>query len=218
MRDFITAASLGVVTKLYDDLTDNSIISDGVVKEGLFSLLCFLVGAVSYNDFTFSSIFYSANIFAFLGGPESYESTKEKSLLYSFPFIVLLSLFSFSSISYIEVLLLLFAIIVIFVEAIVIKEDVSLRKLIIRVVLSIILSATIAGGLTVLPISKSFLKLLFFGLAYLSTSIVYQIYSLKEEWSVPVNSEEVINLPEKIEIHSENTEQEKVLDSQQEQV
>lgn len=225
MRDFITAASLGVVAKLYDDLTDNSIIGEGITKESLFTLLCFLIGAVSYNDFTFSSIFYSAGFIAFLGGPESYEHNKEKSLLYAFPLILLLSLFSFSSISSVELFLLICTMVGTFLEAVIIKEDVSVRKLIMRSLLISLLTAIIIGGLTILPISGSFMKLLFCVVAYLSVSVVYQIYSLffkntdlNQKWSALVNSVEDTKPPKKTETPLENTEQEKVSDSLQEQV
>jgi hypothetical protein len=224
MRDFIAAASLGCITKLYDDLTDTSVIKDGNLKESLFTMLCLLLGAVSYNDFTFSSILYSLNIAAFLGGPESYESPKERSLLYAYPIMILLSLFSVSSLSHIEILLFLAAIVLIVAEAIVIKEDVSVRKLVIRSVLSVFIAVAILSGLTFLPISKSSLKFMFFGLAYMLVSVIFQIYSLfiknsnfYQKWFAPVNSVDT-DQQEKTEISSENTEKEKVLDLPQEQV
>lgn len=224
MRDFITAASLGCITKLYDDLTDNSVIKDGTIKESLFTLLCFLLGAVSYNDFTFSSILYSLNIAAFLGGPESYESPKEKSLLYAYPILILLSLFSVSSLSYIEILLFLCALVLIVAEAIVIKEDVSVRKLVIRSALSVFIAVAILGGFTLLPISKSSLKFMFFGLAYMLVSVLFQIHSLfiknndfYQKWFAPVSLADT-DQQEKTEISSENTEKEKASDSPQEQV
>jgi hypothetical protein len=225
MRDFITTASLGIVTKLYDDLTDNSIISDGIVKESLFTILCFLLSAVSYNDFTFSIIMYLMNITAFMGGPEQYENLKEKSLIYGFPILILLSISSIASISFFEVLILFGAILIIFAESIIIKEDVSIRKLIIRSILAISIGALIGIGSFFFSISKSTIKFLFFSVAYLSSSVLFQIYSLfikndelYQKWSVPVNSKVVTDQPEKIETSSENTKQEKVSDSQQKQV
>jgi hypothetical protein len=225
MRDFITTASLGIVTKLYDDLTDNSIIGDGIVKESLFTILCFLLSAVSYNDFTFSIIMYLMNITAFMGGPEQYENLKEKSLIYGFPILILLSISSIASISFFEVLILFGAILIIFAESIIIKEDVSIRKLIIRSILAISIGALIGIGSFFFSISKSTIKFLFFSVAYLSSSVLFQIYSLfikndelYQKWSVPVNSKVVTDQPEKIETSSENTKQEKVSDSQQKQV
>ena len=225
MGDFITTASLGIVTKLYDDLTDNSIIGDGIVKESLFTILCFLLSAVSYNDFTFSIIMYLMNITAFMGGPEQYENLKEKSLIYGFPILILLSISSIASISFFEVLILFGAILIIFAESIIIKEDVSIRKLIIRSILAISIGALIGIGSFFFSISKSTIKFLFFSVAYLSSSVLFQIYSLfikndelYQKWSVPVNSKVVTDQPEKIETSSENTKQEKVSDSQQKQV
>lgn len=225
MRDFITAASLGAVTKIYDDLVDNSIIGEGIVKESLFTILCFLLSAVSYNDFTFSIIMYFMNITAFIGGPEQYENLKEKSLIYGFPILILLSISSIASISFFEVLILFAAILIIFAESIIIKEDVSIRKLIIRSILAISIAALIAVGSFFFSISKSTIKFLFFSVAYLSTSVLFQIYSLfikndelYQKWFAHVNSKVVTDQPEKIEISSENTKQEKVLDLPQKQV
>lgn len=180
MRDFITAASLGIVTKIYDDLVDNSILQEGILKETLFTILCFLLSAVSYNDFTFSLILYFMNISAFIGDSEQYENLKERSLIYAFPILIFLSISSIASISFFEVLILFGAVFVIFAESFLIKEDVSVRKLVIRSTLSLSIAAIIPIGTLLFSLSKSTSKFLFFCVAYLSTSVCFQIYSLSD--------------------------------------
>jgi hypothetical protein len=225
MRDYITTASLGVVSKLYDDLVDNSIIGDGIIKESLFTLLCFLLSAVSYNDFSFSLIVYFLNFFSFIGSPEQFENNKEKSLIYAFPILILFSISSLNSVSFLEVILLILTTILAFFESFLIKEDVSVRKLIIRSLGTFLSIVVIIGG-PFFSISKSTIKLFLFGIGYLLTSVFFQIYSLYfkntdlyQKWFAPVNSAAMVtDQPDETEISSKNTEKEKVLDSQQKQV
>jgi hypothetical protein len=230
MRDYITATCLGFVSKLYDDLTDNSIIGEGIIKETLFTLLCFLLSAISYNDFGSSLLMFFLSLISFIGGPEQYENNKEKSLLFAFPIILILSFSSWPSFKFMDILIFFIGSIVLYFEALIIKEDTSVRKLITRAIGVFIFSAISFIGLTTNLISNSVLKIVFWCLGYVIVSVLYQIYALygknihdifetiEQKWSVPVNSKVVTDQPEKIETSSKNTKQEKVSDSQQEQV
>jgi hypothetical protein len=176
--DILAACLSGIVIKVYDDLTDMNIIQDGFLKECLHTLSCFLLAASAMNDFTFSVILYIVNLAYHFGDSESFSQIKEKTILYTYPVFLLLTLTSIRTLNIVEILIIIIATFSSFIEASVIKEDVSVRKLVMRVGFcgGLILGICLFAYFGVLSISV--LKLFLFGFFYLLTSCGFQSYEL----------------------------------------
>jgi hypothetical protein len=176
--DIVASCLSGLIVKIYDDTTENGIIQDGFLKECLHTLSCFLLAASSVGDFTYSVQLYAYNIVNHFANSEAFSELKEKSILYIYPVIILLSLPFIKRFSIPEVIVLIGSCILSFGEASTIKEDVSLRKLIMRLCLCVLIIFIVCFGLYFDVLSISLLKLCLFGLFYLLASCVYQSYEL----------------------------------------
>jgi len=176
--DILAACLSGIIVKIYDDTTENGIITEGLLKESLHTLSCFLLAASSVGDFTYSVQLYAYNIVNHFANSEAFSELKEKSILYIYPVIILLSLPFIKRFSIPEVIVLIGSCILSFGEASTIKEDVSLRKLIMRLCLCVLIIFIVCFGLYFDVLSISLLKLCLFGLFYLLTSSAYQSYEL----------------------------------------
>jgi hypothetical protein len=176
--DILAACLSGIVVKIYDDLTDMNIIQDEFLKECLHTLSCFILAASAINDFTFSIILYIVNLGYHFGDSESFSQIKEKSILYTYPVLMLLSLTSIRALNIVEILLIIIASFSSFTEASIIKEDVSVRKLVIRIgfCAGLVLGICFFAYFNLLTISV--FKLFLFGFFYLLTSCGFQSYEL----------------------------------------
>jgi hypothetical protein len=176
--DIIATCLSGIVVKIYDDFTENNIIQEGFLKECLHTLSCFLLGASSMNDFTYVIMSYVINLAYHFGDSLSFSENKEKSILYMYPIYLFLSLPSIRKLNIVEIIVLIMSTLVTFGEASFIKEDVSLRKLTMRLGWStaVILIIFLFAYFDLL--TTSILKLFLFGLFYLLTSCVFQSYEL----------------------------------------
>jgi hypothetical protein len=176
--DIIAACLSGVVVKLYDDLTENNIIKEGFIKELLHTLSCFLLAISSTNDFTYSLMVYAMNLAHHYSNPESFSQLKEKSILYIYPIFLLLTLPSIRQLQITEIIILLFTCVGSFAEGSIIKEDVSVRKLIMRSSLILILVGLIIFGIYFKFMSTSVIKIFLVVIFYFTTSCCFQIYEL----------------------------------------
>lgn len=176
--DIIAACLSGIVVKIYDDFTENNIIQEGFLKECLHTVSCFLLGATSMNDFTYVLLQYLINILNNFANSEAFSEHKEKSILYTYPLFFLLSIGSIKHLSIIEIFIMCISMSSSFVEASTIKEDVSVRKLSMRLLFSIICIVFLISGIYFDFLSRSLIKLFFFGIFYLLTSCGFQSYEL----------------------------------------
>jgi hypothetical protein len=176
--DIIASALSGIVVKIYDDFTENKIIEDGILKECLHTLSCFLLAASSMNDFTYALLQYSINVINNHGNPQAFSENKEKSILYTYPIFLLLSIGSIRHLSIIEIFIMCFSILISFTESSTVKEDVSFRKFTMRLIFSIILIILLLAGIYFKFLSVSLIKLFLLGIFYLLTSSAFQSYKL----------------------------------------
>lgn len=176
--DIFASALSGFVMKLYDDLTENKIVTDGILKECIHSLSCFLLGATAMNDFTYTLLLYIVNLGTHYGNSDAFSADKEKSILYMYPIFFIITLPTIRQLSVFELLIAIIAIIISFNEGATIKEEVSFRKLTMRLAICGIILVMIPIGLYFTILSGSLLKLCLVGLFYLLTSCAYQSYEL----------------------------------------
>ena len=185
--DLVTAALGGAVAKVYDDLTEGGFIIDGLVKQSLFTLSCFLLGALAYSDFTHTFVMYVMNVFTHFGDEHSFEETAEKSLLYAYPFFLLLNYQSATWLPLLDWVMVIMLFLSLGLEPIFIKEDVSLRKCILR-----FLGIPFTFGLwyysSLHGVHMGIQKVLMYGASYCVFSFIYQVYQL---WTMePIKPEE----------------------------
>jgi len=176
--DIVASCLSGLIVKIYDDTTENGIIQNGFLKECLHTLSCFLLACSSMNDFTYGLLMYVINLINHYGNPEAFSELKEKSILYTYPIFLLLTLVSIRKLDIIEVLILVISCICSFGEGSIIKEEVSLRKFTMRAVFCVLTSMTLSVAMYFDLFSRSLIKLFLFGLFYLLASCVYQSYEL----------------------------------------
>lgn len=176
--DIIAACLSGIVVKLYDDLTENNIIKEGFIKESLHTLSCFLLAISSTDDFTYSLMLYAMNLAQHYSNSDSFSQLKEKSILYIYPIFLLLTLPSIRQLQIIEIIILLFTCVGSFAEASIIKEDVSVRKLIMRSILILIFIGMVICGMWFKFMSTSVIKIFLVVIFYFITSCCFQTYEL----------------------------------------
>jgi hypothetical protein len=176
--DIISSIASGFVVKIYDDFTENGIITDGFLKESLHTLSCLLLGASAMGDFVFVLLLYSVNFINNISDARAFSELKEKSILYTYPVFFLLTLPAVRSLSVIETITLIWSCFIIYNESSIIKEEVSIRKLTSRLILIVATVFVISCATYFNLMTKSLTKLFLFGLAYLSASCCFQAYTL----------------------------------------
>ena len=169
--DLIYSILFGIILKIYDELTDLNININPLITESLKSLNIMLFTLIAYNDFSFSFWTFIIGLFTY-GADNNYwktfivisfflcilsYSTKPESLLTLFGFIII-------------------SIISLNIEHKLIPEEVSIKKLISRILLLIvgIFSMYLLGIENIDYIHKAILL----GMGASFISIISQIYLL----------------------------------------
>jgi len=122
----------GASAKIYDDGVDNHIIKDERHKKILETLQCFLLGALSVNNFTFSLIMLGINFLHNMTSKESYTLPYENSLLTVYPIFLFISFSSREYLTNQDILLCMILLFVAYIEPLIYEEDKSVRKFICR--------------------------------------------------------------------------------------
>jgi len=176
--DIVAVCLSGVVAKVYDDCTENKIIEDGMLKECLHTLTCFLLGGSAFNDFTYTMFLYLVNVATHFSNSDAFSEMHEKTILYMFPIFFLISIPTIRSLSIVEIVFLCIAMAGSFTEGSVISEDVSLRKLLMRIIIVMLFGGLIVVGWYFEFMTHSLLKLSLFTMCYLLASCLFQVYEL----------------------------------------
>jgi hypothetical protein len=169
----------GITAKVYDDIVDTNIKVTDTFKESLKGIQWVTLTLMTINDFNFTLLFYIINVLNHLGNPDAFDMPYEYSLLLVFPFLMLLNYNTIEYINLRSLLLFIPFIITMFIEPCIITENVSLKKLISRSIIS--------SGLIILillhsyfNLSPSILKIVIYALGYGITSSLFQYYMLYE--------------------------------------
>ena len=182
--DLILPGVTGGLVKLYDDLVDMKQIEDGILKESMFTLICLLFGAISHGDFLTAFIFYFMNFANYMADSTAWKNNKEKSILLTFPVLLLVTFNKFQPIHQYDYGLFGVLMIGAFIEAFIIKEEYSIRKLTIRMVAIVLLSMTLYYTKYSNTFTSSFTSVLMIGIGYLTVSVLFQIVQLTKEPTV----------------------------------
>jgi len=173
--DIFLALLAGSSAKIYDDCVDNKLITNEYHIKMLETLQCFLLGALSINNFTFSITASTITICNYIGGKGQYSNPYEFSLIAIYPIFIILSYSKREYLNLFDWILFLFLCAVLASEPILIKEDSSPRKLVIRLLYTVFFILTMPFYYKLLS-NGVFLTLLYI-LGYVAVSVGFQIYA-----------------------------------------
>ena len=178
--DYIFAFLCGVFLKLYDDLNDNNLIDKRSITNEVIKGVPWILGTLlAYNDFNYQFLFMIINIASSLGDPEPYAVEYVVAHKILNPFLLLMAFGTRTYFNYLDLLALTNISVNMFLESLLIKEEFSIRKLIVRFFSSIGLLVGILIGLY-LGVSKSLVKILCLSTGYAVVSTCFQAYFIED--------------------------------------
>ena len=170
----------GVSIKVYDDLVDNTFKIKEFYAELLKVFLVISLSVLSVRDFNFSMFFLLMNILSFVADNELYLTNNfHTSISVLYPILVVLSFQTRKSLNLVSILYIGCFLVFFAVEPILIKEEYSHRKFIIRILTSIVVFIGLFVG-QFFGVSWSFLKIGTISLGYIFASSVFQLYMLSQ--------------------------------------
>lgn len=169
----LAAFVAGAAAKIYDDGVDMNIITNEYHKKILETLQCFLLGALSVNNFTFSVILYVGDYLNYLANPNAFKEPYENSLLVLYPIFLILSFSKREYLNSADVKFFCLLVGFLFFEPLIIKEDKSPRKFIHRLFTLLLF---IAFLLLDIKLSSGIYFGLLYGLGYFLISTIFQGY------------------------------------------
>jgi hypothetical protein len=155
------------------------IVKSDRLNEILKGLHWILLTLLSINDFNFAVILYSVCFVNSFVNSKEWSTPYESSLIYLFPFLIILSFHSRSYIKISDILLSIVFIISLILETILFTEESSYNKLKSRVS-SFLLCILFLLGIHLYSFSLSFsiIKFLYYSIGYCILSSVFQAYKL----------------------------------------
>jgi hypothetical protein len=176
--DFVLSVIYGITIKVYDDITDTGIPVSPLLLELLKSIQTVTLTLTTYSDFNYSLYFLGINILALLSDKTAYlDDMYYKSIFYLCPLVLVFSFKTRYMPNILDVFYIFWFALMFAIEPLVIREDVSDRKFILR---SLGIVGTV-GGICVglyFRVSSSILKIVFAWLGYVTTSSIFQGYML----------------------------------------
>jgi hypothetical protein len=174
--DLAFSAISGATAKLYDDLIDNDMLQEGLVKRIIYLITTTTLTAVSYNDFIYSTISYIMNVANYLANPDTWEENDWKALFYIYPLFLVSSFRFFTMPTLLDIGIIIFCTFILGIEPLIIDEEFSVLKLISRI---IIVCNTILAYFLMQPyVSPGIQKVQMYIIGYAIVSILFQIYFL----------------------------------------
>ena len=165
----------GASSKVYDDIVDLNWKVTDTTKESLKGLQWMILALLSVRDFNFAIILYGMNLCHHFANENAFKQPYESSLLYLFPFLLLLSFPTSTAFTMSDLLVIVPLIGVMILEPVLIKEDVSFRKMMSRLALAIgTFMIVLIGGK--FHVSTSIIKLAMYYFGYCFISFLVQAY------------------------------------------
>jgi len=181
----------GIACKVYDDIVDTDIKVSDVMKESLKGLQWMFLAILSVNDFNFTLLMLLSNIVHYLSNKEAYSLPYERSLLYVYPILLLLSFHTREYLNIYSIFIIIYIILWCCIEPRTILENESYKKIINRFVC--VLFPTFIALYNSSYISSSIIKYIYYCIGYVVISILFQLYMLyyKPEALEPLEPEPV---------------------------
>lgn len=172
---------LGGSMKLYDDLTDNNIITDDFRLQVLKTAQLVSLTAISVRDFWFSVFFLLMNVLCMFADTKAYLADNfYVSIMIVAPLLLIASFPHRESLNLISILYIMCFVSVFAIEPYITPEEYSYTKFALRSLAGVV----VAVGLVIakhIGVSWSFMKIGLGCLAYTIVSSVFQLYMLHRE-------------------------------------
>ena len=168
----------GAVAKIYDDGVDSGILTDEYHKKNLETLECFLLGALSVNNFTFTFVAFTINFLHHLTNEESYKLPFERSLIIVYPIFLCISFASREYLTTKDIILVTIFAFVSFFESFFYKEERSVKKFVVRLFTTIFFSYILY---TTSGLSNGIYLVISYILGYFIVSTLYQAHYLLDK-------------------------------------
>lgn len=162
----------GISAKLYDDLTDNHLLEDKTMKEILKGSQWILLTLISQTDFNFALPFYLTAFANSISDTEAFVSPYERSLLFLYPFLLLISLPTIKAFTFGDFIFASLTTLGLLTEPFINNEEYSYRKLGTRF-LAFLWTLIMLRFFT---FSTSVMKAIYFFLGYSFISCCFQVY------------------------------------------
>jgi hypothetical protein len=170
--EFLYATLSGISAKLYDDLTDNNLLKNETAKEILKGSQWILLTLISQADFNFALPFYLTAFANSISDTEAFVSPYEKSLLFLYPFLLVISLHTVKAFTFGDFLFAACTTLALLTEPFINSEEYSYRKLGTRFA-AFVWSLIMLRFLTFSPSVK---KAFHFFVGYSFISCCFQVY------------------------------------------
>jgi|AACY02.14.fsa_nt_gi hypothetical protein len=174
--DYLYAFVGGLLCKAYDDFNDNHMIGSHV-QELLKGSQWILLTLLSYNDFNFALVNYVINALNALNNWQEWKFSYESSLLVLAPVFLLVSFHTVKYFSMYDWVYLVVFILSMALEPLIIKEEFSYRKLVVRLIALINSIFGVIFGVY-LGVSPSLVKISCYATGYFLFSSGFQTYLL----------------------------------------
>lgn len=181
------ALLFGASMKIYDDLTDNHLVTNDLLLQTLKTAQLVSLTAISIRDFAFSVFFMLMNVLCMVADPSAYLADNfyvsimvmcPLILLASFPYRESIGTISFL---YIGSFLAFFA-----VEPYITPEEYSYKKFMLRLLTAVVTAVGLVFAKR-FDVSWSFMKIGLGSFAYALVSSIFQLYMLQRETSLEVH-------------------------------
>ena len=170
--EYIYSTLSGISAKLYDDLTDNNLLKDEIMKEILKGTQWILLTLISQADFNFALPFYLTAFANSISDTEAFISPYESSLLILYPFLLLISYHTAKAFTAGDYIFVTITTLALLTEPFINSEEYSYRKLGTRF-------AAFVWTLIMIrffDFSPSVMKAIYFFLGYSFISCCFQFY------------------------------------------
>lgn len=165
----------GIACKVYDDIVDTDIKVSDVMKESLKGIQWMFLAILSVNDFNFTLLMLLSNVAHHLTNKEAFSMPYERSLLYVYPILLLLSFHTREYLNIYSIFIIILIIFFFYMEPLIIIENISYKKIISRF-LGILFFILLLYNYSY--ISHSIIKYIYYCIGYFVISILFQLYML----------------------------------------
>lgn len=166
----------GIACKVYDDIVDTDIKVSDVMKESLKGIQWMFLAILSVNDFNFTLLMLLSNVAHHLTNKEAFSMPYERSLLYVYPILLLLSFHTREYLNIYSMSIFIFIILWCCIEPLIIIENISYKKIISRFLGILFFILLLLYNYSY--ISSSIIKFVYYYIGYLATSTLFQLYML----------------------------------------
>lgn len=168
----------GISAKIYDDMSDNGLLTNKLIEELLKGSQWVFLTLISHNDFNFTSFIFFINFLNLITNWNAWYDY-EISLQILYVLFIPLSFSTRKQLSFVDMLYILCFSICMGLEPLIITEEYSQRKFLFRSITTLVIYIGLFVG-HYNGVSWSLLKVGMYSLGYALVSSIFQLYMLTQ--------------------------------------